>query len=216
MLCLAAVPLFAASPTQTLTDAAFQTRDKAQALKLITEADREAAALIAASPGNGEALLVRAMALGYRAKLNRSRGDAMAARARFELLAATDPRDADAAVSVGTWHLDSIVDLGGFLAGVTIGANKATGFAMTDRAVMLGGNRAMYSGIAALLRLSIDPSDPRGRALAQQASTSAVQRPLDRIFQRSALALLESLNSGDSDATQKLARRLLPFGLLVR
>jgi hypothetical protein len=216
MLCTAAVPLFAASPSQSLTDAAFQTRDKTQALALIAVADRDAATLVAANPRNDEAILVRAMALGYRAKLNRSRGEAMAAREQFEHLAATDPRDADAAVCVGTWHLDSIVDLGGFLAGMTIGAKKATGFAMTDRAVALGGNRAMYSGIAALLRLSIDPSDPRGRALAQQASTGVVLRPLDRIFQRSALTILVSLRAGDGDATRKLARQLLPFGHLAR
>ena len=215
-LCAVAVPLSAASPRQALADAAFQARDKAQALTLIAEADRSAAAQVAANPRNEEAILVRAMALGYRAKLNHSRGDAMAARKQFEHLAASDPHDADAAVCVGTWHLDSIVDLGGFLAGMSIGAKKATGFAMTERAVTLGGNRAMYPGLAALLRLSIDPDDPRGRALAQIAAGGTVQNPLDRIFQRSAVTILISLKAGNGDATQKLARQLLPFGRLAR
>ncbi len=216
MLCAMVMPLSAATPSQTLTEAAFQARDKAQALELIAEADRGAAAQVAANPRNHEAVLVRAMALGYRAKLTRSRSDALAARKQFEHLAAADPRNADAVICVGTWHLDSIVDLGGFLAGISIGAKKPVGYMVTDRAVILGGNRAMYPGLAALLRLSIDPDDRRGRALAQIASTGSVQHPLDRIFQRSAVAILVSLKAGDGDATRKLARQLLPFGRLAR
>jgi len=211
-----AIPLSAASPGQVLAEAAFVARDKAQALTLIAEADRAAAAMIAVNPRDEGAVLVRAMARGYRAKLNRSRDGAMAARVQFEHLAAINPRDADAAVCVGTWHLDSIVDLGGFLAGMAIGAKKAAGFAMTERAVILGGDRAMYPGLAALLRLSIDPKDPRGRALAQIAAGGTVPQPLDRIFQRSSVAILASLKAGDGAATQKLARQLLPFGRLSR
>lgn len=211
-----AMPLQAATPRQILAEAAFQTRDKTVALSQIAEADRAAGVQLAADSGNRDAAFVRAMALGYRAKLDRSRADAMAARKQFEALAAADPRDADAAAAVGTWHLDSVIDLGGMVAGMAIGAKKAAGLAMMDRAVMLGGNRAMYPGLAALLRLSIDPDDPRGRALAEKASAAAVPLPLDRIFQRGALAMLVPLKAGDSKAVQKLARQLLPFGRLKR
>lgn len=209
-------PLAAATPRQMLIEAAFQARDKAEALAQIAEASNGAAALLAADPGNRDAAFVQAMALGYRAKLTRNRRDAMGARKQFEQLAATNPRDAEAVAAVGTWHLDSVLDLGGLLAGMAIGAKKATGLAMTDRAVALGGNRAMFPGLAALLRLSIDPADPRGRALSEKASAAAVVLPVDRIFQRSAAAILVSLKAGDDDATQKLARRLLPFGRLDR
>lgn len=215
-LCAPALPLEAATPRQILAEAAFQTRDKTHALAQIAEADKGAAAQLAADAGNRDAIFVRAMALGYRAKLDRSRSDAMAARKQFEALAAADPRDADAAAAVGTWHLDSVIDLGGMVAGMAIGARKATGLAMTDRAVMLGGNRAMYPGLAALLRLSIDPTDERGRVLVEKASTAATTLPLDRIFQRSALAMLATLKTGDNKAVQKLARQLLPFGRLKR
>jgi len=216
LLCALAVPLAAATPSQILTEAAFQTRDKGKALAQIAEADRAAAALIAANPADRDAVFVRAMALGYRAKLKRSRQEAHAALKQFESLAAANPRDPEAVICVGTWHLDSIVDLGGFLAGVAIGAKKAAGIAMTDRAVALGGNRAMFSGLAALLRLSIDPADPRGRKLAEMASTGLVQTPLDRIFQRNAATLMATVRNGDNDATRKLARELLPFGRLKR
>jgi hypothetical protein len=213
--CTWAMALPAATPSQTLSQAAFEARDRAQALALIAEAERGAATLVAADPGNREAVLVRAMALGYRAKLNRNRADALASRKRFEDLVAAHPRDADAAMCVGTWHLDSIVDLGGFVALMAIGAKKTIGLEQLDRAVALGGKRATYPGVAALLRLSIDPADPRGRTLAEMASTGVVQTPLDRIFQRSATALLVPLKAGDKPGTRKLARQLLPFGRIV-
>ncbi|WP_235399070.1 hypothetical protein [Sphingomonas sp. SRS2] len=211
-----AMPLEAATPRQILAEAAFQTRDKATALAQIAEAERGAVAQLAADAGDRDATFVRAMALGYRAKLDRSRADAMAARKQFEALAAADPRDPDAAAAVGTWHLDSVIDLGGLVAGMAIGAKKAIGLAMMDRAVTLGGNRAMYPGLAALLRLSIDPADPRGRALAEKASAAATPQPLDRVFQRSAVAMLAPLKAGNHKAVQTLARQLLPFGRLKR
>ena len=215
-LSMLAAPLTAATPREILTHAAFQTRDKAHALAQIAEASKGAAALLAADAGNRDAAFVQAMALGYRAKLTRNRHDALGARKQFERLVASNPRDADAAAAVGTWHLDSVLDLGSLVAGMAIGAKKATGFAMTDRAVALGGNRAMFPGLAALLRLSIDPADPRGRALAEKASTAAVVLPVDRILQRSAAAILVSFKAGDDGATQKLARQLLPFGRVER
>ena len=215
-LSMLAAPLTATTPREILTQAAFQTRDKAHALAQIAEASNRAAVLLTADAGNRDAAFVRAMALGYRAKLTRNRRDALGARKQFERLVASNPRDADAVAAVGTWHLDSVLDLGSLLAGMAIGAKKATGFAMTDRAVALGGNRAMFPGLAALLRLSIDPADPRGRELAEKASTAAVVLPVDRIFQRSAAAILLSFKAGDDDATQKLARQLLPFGRVER
>lgn len=211
-----AAPLQAVAPRQLLAEAAFASRDKAVALGQIAEADRGAAAALAREPGNRDAAFARAMALGYKAKLSRHRADALEARRQFEALAAADPRDAEAAAAVGTWHLDSVIDLGGLVAGMAIGAKKATGFAMTDRAVAMGGNRATYSGLAALLRLAIDPEDPRGRSLAERAAAAGTPQPLDRVFQRSAVAILASLKAGNGKATQKLARQLLPFGRLDR
>jgi hypothetical protein len=206
----------AATPRQILAEAAFLTRDRATALAQISEAEKGSAAALAREPGDRDAAFARAMAIGYKAKLARHRGEALEARRLFEGLAAADPRDAEAAAAVGTWHLDSVIDLGGLVAGMAIGAKKATGFAMTDRAVALGGNRAMYPGLAALLRLAIDPDDPRGRVLAEKAAAAATPQPLDRVFQRGAVAILASLKAGDGKATEKLARQLLPFGRLAR
>lgn len=215
-LAIVATAAQAASPREMLIEAAFHTPDKRAALALIAGADRDAAAQLARPGSEGDAAFVRAMALGYRAKLTKSRGDALAARKQFEGFAAADPRDPDAAASVGTWHLDSVIDLGAMVAGMAIGAKKVTGLAMMDRAVALGGKRAMYPGLAALLRLAIDPADPLGRSLAEKAGAAATPQPLDRIFQRSAAAILVPLKAGDHKATQRLARQLLPFGRLRR
>lgn len=213
-LCAAAAPLLAATPRQILVDAAFQARGKDAALVQLAEADRGAARLLADNAGDRDASLVRAMALGYKAKLTRSRGEALAARAAFEKLAASDPRDPEATAAVGTWHLDCVADLGGFVAGMAIGAKKATGYAMMDRAVTLGGNRALYAGLGGLLRLALDPQDARGRALAEKASKAATPTPLDRIMQRHAAMMVEALKTGDDKAVSKLAKQLLPFGRL--
>lgn len=209
-------PALALSPRQILSEAAFRTRDKQVALNQIGEAERGAAAQVARDPANRDAALLRAMAIGYRGKLNHSRGDALAARKQFEAFAASDPRDAEAAAAIGTWHLDSVLELGGMVAGMAIGAKKATGLAMMEKSVALGGRRAFYAGLTGLLRLAIDPADARGRALVEVASTASMPEPLDRQMQASALALLPVLKVGDRKAIEKLARQLLPFGRLHR
>ncbi|MFZ5705105.1 MAG: hypothetical protein ACOY5R_07545 [Pseudomonadota bacterium] len=208
-------PVQAAGARDLLVEAAFRTRDRGVALERIAEAESLAGKQLLAKPGDEDARLTRAMAVGYRAKLTRSRSDALSARKSFEAIAAANPRDAEAVASVGTWHLDSVVDLGAMMAGIAIGAKKATGFGLMDRAVALGGGRALYPGLAALLRLAIDPGDARGRQLAEAASVATVSAPLDRIFRNAAIAILVPLKAGDGRATQKLARELLPFGRLA-
>ena len=211
-----ATPAAAVTPRQIIADAAFHARDKPTALAQLAEAERMAAAQIARDPANRDARLLQAMAIGYRGKLGHSRRDALAARQRFEALVAADPRDAEAIGAVGTWHLDSVIELGGLVAGMAIGAKKATGLAMMDRAVALGGRRAFYPGLAALLRLAIDPADPRGRQLAEMASAALTPEPLDRQMQAGAAALLPALRVGDQDSVRRLARLALPFGRLKR
>lgn len=211
-----AAPAVAATPRQTLTEAAFVTRDKAVALDQIAQARAAADAQLAKAPRDHEALLIRAMATGYHAKLTRNRGDALAARKQFEALSAADPKDAEAVAAVGTWHLDSVTELGGMVAGMMLGAKKATGLATMDRAVALGGNRAMFAGLAALLRIALDPDDKRALPLAEAASKGTMPTPLDRLMQRYAEALVPILRAGDGEKAQALAKQLLPFGRLPR
>jgi hypothetical protein len=212
----AASPAIAATPRDILTQAAFATRDKATALAQLAQAEAGADAVLARTPGDREAQMSKAMVIGYRAKLNRSRGDAVEARKRFDALAAANPRDAEAQAIVAGWHIDSVSELGGFVAGAALGAKKAVGLAALDRAVALGGNRALFPGLAALLRLSLDGADPKARPLAEAALKGTTPTAADRVVQRSMNALLVPLRAGDAKAAQALAKQLLPFGRVAR
>jgi hypothetical protein len=212
---LLTAPALAATPRETLAQAAFATRDKPTALARIGQAEASAKAVLARTPQDREANLLTAMAIGYRAKLDKSRGEAVEAGKRFAALAAADPRDPEAQAAVGAWHLDAVTALGGMMASVALGAKKATGLAAMDRAVTLGGNRAMFTGLSALMRLALDPADPKAPALAEAAAKGSTPTPLDGIMQRAAAAVLVPLRAGDTKQAAALARQLLPFGRIA-
>lgn len=212
---LYAAPSYAVTPREMLTQAAFQVADKDRALAEVRQAIAMAEAQLATDPGNYEAQMQRAAGLGYRAKLTRNAGDAKTSRRLFEALASTNPRDPEAQMLIAGWHLDAISDLGGMLAGAVLGAKRAAGTAALDRAVAMGRTRAFFPGIAALMRIRLDPSDVAGaRSLAESAASLPVQSPLDRVAKRSAEALLVPLRAGDGKAAAALAKKLLPFGRL--
>lgn len=206
-----------ASPNarQTLINAAFFTTDRATALAQVRSAE-DAADPVARAPANREAQMTHALAISYRAKLTNSRTDALAARALFEKLAASDPRDPEAQAALGGWHIEGLATLGSMVARMALGARKPAGLAALDRAVALGGNRAMFAGLAALLRAELDPGDQTARSLAEAAVKAATPTPLDRIMQQRAAELLVVLKSGKGAAIRAKAQQLLPFGRLAR
>ena len=122
------------------------------------------------------------------------------------------PQDPEAQAALGGWHIDAVAALGGLTARGVLGARKAVGYAATDRAVALGGDRALFTGLAALLRLSLDPDDARGAALANAAVRGTTPTTLDRLMQRRAAELVNALKGGDRRLVQALAKRLLPLG----
>lgn len=212
---LCAAPVAAATPREMLTQAAFQAADKDVALNEVKQAVAAAEVQLAANPGNYEAQMQRAAGIGYRAKLTRNVGDAKTSRRLFDALAAANPRDPEAQLLVAGWHLDAIADLGTLLAGAGLGARKALGVDALNRAVAMGHNRAFFPGIAAMMRIRLDPHDVNGaRALAESAAALDTPTPLDRIAKRDAEALLIPLRAGDGKAAAALARKLLPFGRL--
>lgn len=209
---LAAAAAHAETPRELLTHASFEDRDKAAALRRVGAAYAAATLTLQRRPGDREAALMQATALGYRAKLTGSRTDAIAARRAMERLVAAHPRDAERHLVLGGWHMGAVYRLGRIVARAALGASKPAGLASLDRAVALGGDRAMFPGLAALLRLEMDPEDDRGRALAEAAARAAAPTPLDRQIQRAAQQILAPLRAGDADATRRLAAKLLPFG----
>lgn len=200
------------SARDVLTQASFGSATKQAAMQGVLTAQRLAAAALARSPTDHEALLMQATAKGYEAKLSGSRADAIAARKLFEALARRSPRDAEPQLGLGAWHMGAVFKLGSLMGRAALGAQKAVGLAALDRAVALGGDRASCPGVAALLRLEQDPGDQRGRALAEMAARASTPTAFDRAMRRASTAVLASLNGGDAAATKKLAARLLPFG----
>lgn len=208
----APLPAAAQSARELLTQASFGERDQAAALRRIQAAERSAAAVLRERPGDREAVLMQTTAIGYRAKLTGSRTDAITARKAFETMVARDPNNAEAQLGLGAWHMSAVNKLGRLVARAALGASRGAGNAALDRAVALGGNRAFFPGLSALLRIKADPSDARGRQLAEAASRAGVRDPLDRAMQRAANAVLVPLRAGDTDAARAVATRLLPFG----
>ncbi|WP_058717980.1 hypothetical protein [Sphingomonas sanguinis] len=207
-----AVPVQAESAREILTQASFSDNDEASALRRVALAYNAALGALRRMPEDHEALLMRATALGYRAKLTGNRTDAVAARHQFEALVAQNPRDAEALLALGAWHIGAVKKLGAIVGRAAVGAQRGVGLAALDKAVALGGDRALFSGLAGLLRLEVDPRDPRGRLLTEAAARAGGSSAIDRIMQRAATAVLVPLRAGDTQATRKLASQLLPFG----
>ncbi|SFP39242.1 hypothetical protein [Sphingomonas rubra] len=208
---LAPVAAQAQSARDLLVQAAFEDRSKPVAAARIERVIALTAAASARNPDDQEAVVVGATALGYRAKLSGNRSQAVAARHAFEAAAGRFPRNAEAQVALGAWHM-GIISKVGRLVGRVIGAQKNVGLAALDRSVALGGNRAMFAGLSALLRLQADADDARGRALAEQAARAPTPTAIDRYMQRACTAVLAPLRNGDDRTASALADRLLPLG----
>lgn len=210
---LVASPVSAESARDILIGAAFTTTDKPSALASIDRALKSADAAIARDPGDQDARLQRALAVSYRGKLKRNRSDVIASRKGFEAVAAAEPRNAEAQLAIGCWHLGGVIELGSLVAGTMLGAKKAAGLKALDRSVALGGNRAFFPAVASLHRIQIDPGDVAGATrLAEAAVKGTANTPADRVMQKYAAALLVPLRKGHGAAAAKTAKLLLPFG----
>lgn len=203
-----ATPAVAQSLRDQLTQASFLDRDKATALRRV-----EGVLASVKDDDTPDAMVLRATALGYRAKLTGSRSDLAGARKSYETVVGAQPRNAEALLGLGAWHM-SVIGKAGALLGRVFGASRSKGEAALDRAVALGGDRALYPGLAALFRLRDDPTGTRGRQLAEQAARAAAPTQLDRIVQRSSNAVLAQARAGKSAEARALAQRLLPLGAI--
>lgn len=214
--CLAA-PACAQSARDTLVGAAFHVRDRPTALARVDAALASANTVLARSPGDREAQLQRALALGYRGKLRRNRGEVQTARKHFEALVAANPRDAEAQMALGGFHLGAIIELGPLVARTALGARRERGLQAMNAALASGDGRAVFPAFASFNRIQLDPRDIAGaRALAEAAVKGRVVRPEDRVMQRAAVQLLALLSAGNGKAAAVLADKLMPFGRLAK
>jgi len=209
----AAIAVPSAGPRDLLVRAAFITHDKSQAIALVNGAIQSTDATLARTPGDREAKLQRAIALGYRGQLTRAVGDARASRDALIALARAYPRDPEVQIALAGWHLSVVADLGGFLGSTLLGASRDTGLQVLDKAVALDGKRAFFPAYAGLMRLRTNPKDTRtALALMERAAAATAPTPVDRITQASAGRVAALLRAGNTSGAVALAKQLLPFG----
>ena len=199
-----------------LSVAAYQTTDKARAEALIALAEKDFDAALARAPGNVEAQLQKAIAVGYRAKLAKSRTLGKETRTRMEAVKTAHPDMAMAWAAVAGWHGGAVATLGSFIAGVALGAHARDAIAGFDQAVKLDPANPVHRTYYAQTLLDLDTANA-GRAAQVLAPIAGlpVKDGFDALLRRQGIALLAALKAGDAKAAQALARRQQPFGGLT-
>jgi tetratricopeptide (TPR) repeat protein len=197
------------------TVAAFQTTDRKKAREQLLQAERDFDAALALQPGHPDAQLQKAIAIGYRAKLENNIGLAKQARKNFEALLAKRPNDALVLGALGGWHGEAIATLGKFLAGTALGANAKDGQRYYDKAVASPGADPAVPVFYATTLLNLSPDNaPRARALLQRAVKAPANDGFEQLMQQNARAILAPLEKGDVEAARAEAKRLGPLGTL--
>jgi len=211
-----AAPARAASGWDLLAEAAFRAPTTARARELLSQARIEAEAALRRDPADREAGLRQAVAAAWGVMLAGGAGRAREARRLIEREIAARPGNADAHLALGAWHIEAVRRVG-MLAGL-IGASRRDGNAALDRAVTLGGDRALPAGYAALLRAA----SGEGRSAAERAAVLTLARRaargttptgLDAMMRANAERFAAALADPRADAA-RTAAPLLPFGRL--
>jgi hypothetical protein len=198
-----------------LVQAAYMTRDKAQALAIIGAAEADIAKALAKAPGNTDALFQQAVATGYRAKLTKSAGLGKQSRQGFEAWRAAYPDKSLGWAAVAGWHGGAVATLGGFMAGAVLGAKSGeveTGF---GKALKLEPNSAVTRVFYAETLLDLDW---KNAAKAGQVLQGVAQLPAtdayEALLRSHGVQIAAALKAGDAKAAQALSRRLAAFGSL--
>ena len=200
----------------TLTLAGYQATDKARAKEAIAAAERDFDAAIAKAPNNLEARTQKAIAVGYRAKLDRSPGEGKQARQLMEGVLARDTNYPLANAALGGWHGGAVATLGSFLASTLLGASRKDMERYFTVAMAREPKVNIHPVTYAVTLLDIDKGNaPRVRQLLQGAVALPVRDAFDTQNRKAAQQILALLDKGDAKAAQALARRLQPFGTVA-
>lgn len=199
-----------------LVPAAYATRDKAQALAMVAEAEKDFDAALAKAPSNADALFQKAIAIGYRAKLTKSPGLGKDALKRFQALRQAHPESALGWAAVAGWNAGAISTLGNFMASTVLGAKAAEvepGFA---KAMKLEPTSPVHRTVYALTMLDLDKGNAAKAAAALQGVGQLPARDgYEALMRAQGVQLAAALKAGDVKAAQVLARRLMAFGGLA-
>ena len=197
------------------TIAAYQTTDRKKARELLLAAEKDFDAALALQPGNPEAQLQKAIAIGYRAKLENNIGLAKQTRKNFEALLAKRPNDALVLGAMGGWHGEAVATLGKFIAGTALGAKEAEGLRYFEKAVAAPGADPVVPVFYASTLLNLSAGNaPKAKALLQRSLKTPAGDGFERLLQQHARAILAPLEKGDVKTAQATAARLGPLGTL--
>ncbi len=196
-----------------LAMAAYDTRDKAKALQLITAAEADFDSALAKSPANADAQLQKGVAIGYRAKLTKSPGLGKDARRRFEAVRAAHPDMALAWAAVAGWHGGAIATLGNFMAGTIMGAKAGEVDSGFGRALKLDPTNPVQRTVYAMTLLDLNDGNA-GKAATVLQGIGQMPAPdaYEALLRAQGVQLAASLKAGNAKAAQALARRLQAFG----
>ncbi len=197
-------------------EAAWMSRDRAAATRLLKQAEADIGTVLRRSPGNLDATLQLGIVLGYIAKLEKSPGGAKQARRLFETVLKTRPSDPMALGALGGWHGQSVATLGRFLAGAALGAKEGEALRNFEKAGMVKGADPVvpYFHASTLLMLSARNA-PRARVLLTRAAAATPTDGLERLMQRNSRIILATMEAEGPEAARAVARKLGPFGHLA-
>jgi tetratricopeptide (TPR) repeat protein len=202
----------------TLTVAAYQTNNRAQAEKLISTAITDANTALAQTPNHVEATLQGAIALGYSAKLAQSPGIAKEAKKLMDRAVQLAPNNGFAAIALAGWNGESVADIGSFLAGTVLGAKKETAIKYYEQALKLDPASPSFPVFYAFNLYRLDDKKYAAR-VTQLLGTAVTLKPRDG-FEAMNIAhardVLSALKSGDSKRAKTLIKQYQPFGVLLK
>ncbi len=195
--------------------AAFATSDKEVARVLLQLAESDFDKALDKSPQNFDALLQKAVVIGYRAKLDSNPGLAKQARRNFEAIMQRWPQSALATAALAGWHGESVATLGKFLAGTALGAKEGEALKLYEKALALPGADPIvpYLYGANLLALS-EGNAARAQALLQRCISAQTTDPLGLLLQKRARMILQTLDKNDPRAARAQAKKLAPLGMI--
>ena len=200
----------------TLVIAAYQTADRDRAEALIAQAARDTDIALAKQPANVDAQLQRAIATGYKAKLERSPKLGKQARKLMDAVRIAAPNNATAWAALGGWHGEAVADLGSMIAGTVLGAKKSEALKAYETAIAKDPKSPVFPTFYAFTLLRLDEDNAaRATTLLEAATRLQPRDGFEMLLRRQAADVLARLRADDLDGAARLVARYQPFGQIL-
>ncbi len=172
--------------------------------KLLERAVTLARKAVTSDPGNADAHLQLARAIGRRAEtvgVFEAAGEAEKIRESTENALRVNPKLVAAHLSLGRWHSELVGAMGSFMARTVYGARKKDGIASFERALALAPDAKAVPLQYALGLIALDDYQYREKArdLLMRAIGLPAKDAYERILHIEAVEALDNLNKSDDD-----------------